>query len=91
MTSFTLLAVLGKTANLLRPVKNDQRSVVLTCALRGQYDIFIQARHRGSVKIEATALHPQANWPLLNRTHRISIRSQNRVRKRQMIVKWDKR
>ncbi|XP_065368741.1 uncharacterized protein nord [Calliphora vicina] len=80
----------NQTANLLRAVKNDQRSVVLTCALRGQYDIFVQARHRGSVKIEATALHPQANWPLLNRTHRISIRSQNRVRKRQMIVKWDK-
>ncbi|XP_037809199.1 uncharacterized protein LOC119601966 [Lucilia sericata] len=80
----------NQTANLLRAVKIDQRSVVLTCALRGQYDIFVQARHRGSVKIEATALHPQANWPLLNRTHRISIRSQNRVRKRQMIVKWDK-
>ncbi|KAM7342063.1 neuron derived neurotrophic factor nord isoform 1-T4 [Cochliomyia hominivorax] len=80
----------NQTANLLRTVKIDQRSVVLTCALRGQYDIFVQARHRGSVKIEATALHPQANWPLLNRTHRISIRSQNRVRKRQMIVKWDK-
>lgn len=80
-----------KAANLLRAVKNDQRSVVLTCALRGQYDVFVQARHRGSVKIEATAFHPQANWPLLNRTHRISIRSQNRVRKRQMIVKWDKR
>ena len=65
--------------------------MVLTCALRGQYDIFVQARHRGSVKIEAKALHPQANWSLMNRTHRITIRSQNRVQKRQMIVKWGKR
>lgn len=79
------------TVNLLRSAKNAQHSVTLTCALRGQYDIFVQARHRGSVKIEATGLHPQANWPLLNRTHRITIRSQNRVQKRQMIVKWDKR
>lgn len=78
-------------ANLLRAVKADQHAVVLPCALRGQYDIFIQARHRGSIKIEAHSWHPQANWPLLNRTHRITIRSQNRVRKRQMIVKWDKR
>lgn len=88
---YTIVGDFAKIAHLLRTVKNDQRSVVLTCALRGQYDIFVQARHRGSVKIEATAFHPQANWPLLNRTHRISIRSQNRVRKRQMIVKWDKR
>ncbi|XP_075168674.1 neuron derived neurotrophic factor nord [Haematobia irritans] len=80
----------NQTVNLLRSAKNGQHSVTLTCALRGQYDIFVQARHRGSVKIEAIGLHPQANWPLLNRTHCITIRSQNRVRKRQMIVKWDK-
>ncbi|XP_058979717.1 uncharacterized protein LOC131802938 [Musca domestica] len=80
----------NQTINLLRSSKNAQHSITLTCALRGQYDIFVQARHRGSVKIEAIGLHPQANWPLLNRTHRITIRSQNRIRKRQMIVKWDK-
>uniref|UniRef100_A0A1I8PFM8 Protein NDNF n=1 Tax=Stomoxys calcitrans TaxID=35570 RepID=A0A1I8PFM8_STOCA len=80
----------NQTVNLLRSAKNGQHSITLTCALRGQYDIFVQARHRGSVKIEAIGFHPQAHWPLLNRTHRITMRSQNRVRKRQMIVKWDK-
>ncbi|CAD7011379.1 unnamed protein product, partial [Ceratitis capitata] len=76
--------------NLSRSLKSDQRTVVLPCALRGQYDIFVQARQRGSIKIEAHAAHPQSSWPLLNRTHHIRIRTQNLVRKRQMIVKWDK-
>ncbi|XP_053963480.1 uncharacterized protein LOC128866627 [Anastrepha ludens] len=80
----------NQTINLSRSLKSDQRTVILPCALRGQYDIFVQARQRGSIKIEAHAEHPQSGWPLLNRTHHISIRSQNWVRKRQMIVKWDK-
>ncbi|XP_067633214.1 protein NDNF [Eurosta solidaginis] len=80
----------NQTINLSRSFKSDQGTVVLPCALRGQYDIFVQARQRGSIKIEAQAVHPQSSWPLLNRTHYISIRTQNRVRKRQMIVKWDK-
>lgn len=65
--------------------------MVLPCALRGQYDVFVQARLRGSIKIEAHAAHPQSSWSLLNRTHHIRIRTQNLVRNRQMIVKWDKR
>ncbi|XP_017470266.1 PREDICTED: uncharacterized protein LOC108361966, partial [Rhagoletis zephyria] len=80
----------NQTVNLSRSLMSDQRTVVLPCALRGQYDIFVQARQRGSIKIEARAEHPQSSWPLLNRPHHISIRSQNWVRKRQMIVKWDK-
>lgn len=78
-------------ANLSRSLKSDQRTVLFPCALSGQYDVFLQAKHRGSIKVEAHAGHPQANWPLLNRTNRINIRSQNRVGKRQMIVKWDRR
>ncbi|XP_069964473.1 protein NDNF [Bactrocera oleae] len=80
----------NQTINLSRSLKSDQRMVVLPCALRGHYDIFVQARQRGSIKIEAHAAHPQSNWPLLNRTHHIRIRTQNLVRNRQMIVKWDK-
>lgn len=64
---------------------------MLPCALRGQYDIFVQARQSGALKVDALAQHPHHNWPLLNATHRIAIRTQNRVRKREMIVKWDRR
>ncbi|XP_037950411.1 uncharacterized protein LOC119681324 [Teleopsis dalmanni] len=80
----------NETTNLSRALKPDQRTLLLHCALRGQYDLFILAKHSGAIKIEAHAAHPQSNWPLLNRTNRVSIRTQNRVRKRQMIVKWNK-
>lgn len=65
--------------------------LVLPCALRGQYDLFVQARQAGALKLEAQAKHPHQSWPLLNHTHRIAIRTQNRVRKRQLIVKWERR
>lgn len=65
--------------------------LVLPCALRGQYDLFVQARQSGALKLEAQAKHPHHTWPLLNNTHRVSIRTQNRVRKRQLIVKWEHR
>ncbi|XP_068146184.1 protein NDNF [Drosophila tropicalis] len=85
----------NQTANVLRPaavapgIDTAVGSLVLPCALRGHYDLFVQARQSGALKVEAIAKHPQQNWPLLNSTHRISIRTQNRVRKRQMIVKWE--
>lgn len=65
--------------------------LVLPCALRGQYDLFVQARQAGALKLEAQAKHPHQSWPLLNHTHRIAIRTHNRVRKRQLIVKWERR
>ncbi|KAL7737967.1 hypothetical protein ACLKA6_006329 [Drosophila palustris] len=64
--------------------------LTLPCALRGQYDLFVQARQGGALKVEAQAKHPHHTWPLLNHTHRIAIRTQNRVRKRQLIVKWER-
>ncbi|EDV37485.1 uncharacterized protein Dana_GF11385 [Drosophila ananassae] len=86
----------NQTGSALRPaaissgpgVPGD--TLVLPCALRGQYDIFVQARQSGALKVDALAQHPHHNWPLLNATHRIAIRTQNRVRKREMIVKWDR-
>ncbi|XP_052838463.1 LOW QUALITY PROTEIN: uncharacterized protein LOC128253819 [Drosophila gunungcola] len=88
----------NQTGNLLRPAAVAPGpgvavgSLVLPCALRGQYDLFVQARHSGALKVDALAEHPQHDWPLLNATaaHRIAIRTQNRVRKREMIVKWDR-
>ncbi|XP_030375393.1 uncharacterized protein LOC115624711 [Scaptodrosophila lebanonensis] len=79
---------LGSAAATRGGERASLHSLVLPCALRGQYDLFVQARQRGSLKIEAHASHPHQSWPLLNRTHRISIKTQNRVRKRQLIVKW---
>ncbi|XP_017960908.1 uncharacterized protein LOC108654252 [Drosophila navojoa] len=84
----------NQTANLLRlaaPAKGPTMGrLVLPCALRGQYDLFVQARQAGALKLEAQAKHPHQSWPLLNHTHRIAIRTQNRVRKRQLIVKWER-
>jgi len=87
----------ASAGNLLRPAAVAPGpgvavgSLVLPCALRGQYDLFVLARHSGALKVDALAEHPQHDWPLLNATHRIAIRTQNRVRKREMIVKWDRR
>ncbi|XP_017016855.1 protein NDNF [Drosophila kikkawai] len=86
----------NRTANLLRPAAAPpgpgvaMGSLVLPCALRGHYDLFVLARHSGALKVDALAEHPQKDWPLINATHRIGIRTQNRVRKREMIVKWDR-
>ncbi|XP_070069354.1 protein NDNF isoform X2 [Drosophila takahashii] len=86
----------NQTGNLLRPAAVAPGpgvavgSLVLPCALRGQYDLFVLSRHSGALKVDALAEHPQHDWPLLNATHRIAIRTQNRVRKREMIVKWDR-
>ncbi|KAL9874639.1 protein NDNF isoform X3 [Glossina fuscipes] len=80
----------NKSANLIRSSKANQRTLILHCALKGQYDLFVQARHRGSIKIEAHAWRSGDQWILLNRTQCVNIRTQNRVRKRQMIVKWNK-
>lgn len=86
---------LPSTANLLRlPAQAKGPAsdrLVLPCALRGQYDLFVRARQGGALKLEAQAKHPDQSWPLLNHTHRIAIRTQNRVRKRQLIVKWERR
>ncbi|XP_043642050.1 uncharacterized protein LOC122612466 isoform X2 [Drosophila teissieri] len=85
----------NQTGNPLRPAAVAPGpgvavgSLVLPCALRGQYDLFVLARHSGALKVDALAEHPQHDWPLLNATHRIAIRTQNRVRKREMIVKWE--
>uniref|UniRef100_A0A1A9X4A5 Protein NDNF n=1 Tax=Glossina brevipalpis TaxID=37001 RepID=A0A1A9X4A5_9MUSC len=78
------------TASLMRSSKTDQRTFILPCALKGQYDLFVQARHRSSIKVEAYTWRSRDQWTLLNRTQCVNIRSQNRVRKRQMIIKWDK-
>ncbi|KRF79524.1 uncharacterized protein Dvir_GJ21584, isoform D [Drosophila virilis] len=84
----------NQTANLLRlPAQAKGPAtdrLVLPCALRGQYDLFVRARQGGALKLEAQAKHPDQSWPLLNHTHRIAIRTQNRVRKRQLIVKWER-
>ncbi|BFG05664.1 uncharacterized protein DMAD_04351 [Drosophila madeirensis] len=86
----------NQTANVLRPAAVPPGpgiavgSLVLPCALPGQYDLFVQARQAGALKVDALAEHPQQAWPLLNETHRIHIRTHNRVRKRQMVVKWDR-
>ncbi|XP_039482997.1 uncharacterized protein LOC120446207 isoform X2 [Drosophila santomea] len=85
----------NQTGNPLRPAAVAPGpgvavgSLVLPCALRGQYDLFVLARHSGALKVDALAEHPQHDWPLLNATHRIAIRTQNRVRKREMFVKWE--
>lgn len=89
----------GTPLGAVTPVATGGRTVpplslgrlVLPCALRGQYDLFVQARQSGALKLEAQAKHPHHTWPLLNHTHRVSIRTQNRVRKRQLIVKWERR
>ncbi|XP_055908609.1 protein NDNF [Eupeodes corollae] len=80
----------NQTTNLSRNFKSDLKEILLPCALSGQYDLFVRARQRGSMKMEAHAQHPQSNWALLNRTNQINIRSQNRMRKSQMIIKWSK-
>ncbi|EDW00625.1 protein NDNF isoform X2 [Drosophila grimshawi] len=81
----------NQTANVLRLAKGPTLGrLILPCALRGQYDLFVQARQGGALKLEAQAKHPHQSWPLLNHTHRIQIRTQNRVRKRQLIVKWER-
>ncbi|XP_062131911.1 uncharacterized protein LOC133842720 [Drosophila sulfurigaster albostrigata] len=85
----------NQTANVLRlatPAKGPgiaMGRLVLPCALRGQYDLFVQARQGGALKLEAQAKHPQSS-AMLNHSHRIAIRTQNRVRKRQLIVKWER-
>ncbi|XP_017838006.1 uncharacterized protein LOC108596589 isoform X2 [Drosophila busckii] len=82
----------NQTAKVLRLAagKGSMGRLVLPCALPGQYDLFVQARLPGALKLEAQAKHPHQSWPMLNRTHRLTIRTQNRVRKRQLIVKWER-
>lgn len=71
-------------------------SFVVPCALPGQYDLFVQSKFKAMTIFEADIWHPEEHWNLWSNSTQISayataIHTQNQMRRRQMIIKWDKR
>ncbi|XP_055372547.1 uncharacterized protein LOC129606312 isoform X2 [Condylostylus longicornis] len=77
-------------------IKNDSRDIFIPCAIPGIYDIVLSFRttlktkKRLNVKIEAIDAHPSEQWSLRNRSVEVKLRTQNRIQKKQMILKWSK-
>ncbi|CAD7088521.1 unnamed protein product [Hermetia illucens] len=80
----------NETINMTKHMRMQKENVVLPCATNGQYDLILTSKKHSFVRVEVLGRHPSWNWRLLNETNPIRVRSQNRMQKKQMIIKWSK-
>lgn len=69
-------------------------SINVPCAAIGRYDLHLSIPKRIEncvVDVKVSKFNVHSNWSLLDRIEPSSMRFYNRLHRRQMIVKWDRR
>ncbi|XP_063695814.1 protein NDNF [Culicoides brevitarsis] len=87
----TWRVVFNNTLTLASYNVTDDKTLSLSCASAGEYDIFIIALARTHIRVSYTLTYDQAPyWPYMNWTSPAKIRFQYQPKRLQLLLKWEK-
>lgn len=65
--------------------------LTIQCAPIGRYDMVLMARNPCVFEMKTIFHHPNDNWSLLKLIESSKLKWQNRIKKREMVVRWNRR
>ncbi|KAJ6623359.1 hypothetical protein Bhyg_16501 [Pseudolycoriella hygida] len=65
-------------------------NLTIQCAPIGRYDVLLLAAHSCEFEMKTLLNYPNENWPLFYLLESSKLKFQHRIKKREMIVKWNK-
>lgn len=66
-------------------------SLTIQCAPIGRYDVVVSASEPCVCELKAFLRHPNDDWPLMKLIESSKLNYQNRIKRRVMVIKWNKR
>ena len=69
----------------------NSSNIVIQCAPVGRYDLILEAIESCILEMHSVLYNPNKNWPSLSVVKPSKLFYKIRVKKNQMVVKWDRR